>query len=153
MTFDPLVIPFADSGKPARRWSFAAFQVVLLRLAMVGLFTAMLAATDTYAWQHTGIFLALLAVFPSLRRVLLVAAGLLFAYLMPPVNHWLIAQLATDHGSASEWVSIWPAGVAIALLFGIVLCAAFRRYPRSIVARRPLLTLLAVLLSLLLAVS
>ena len=63
------------------------------RLALVVVFTALLAVRGGSRWWQTGLVLALTSAFPQHRKRLLVLAALCWVYLDRPVNSHLLREL------------------------------------------------------------
>lgn len=108
---------------------------------MVAVFTAMMAVTSAPAWPAVAAVLVLTSLLPSKRRALLAVATLGVAFVAPPLDLDLLAELAPARG-AEPWLAAWPAVVVATIAFGAGFTAFVQRRPRSAVGRRPVLTLL-----------
>jgi hypothetical protein len=130
----------------------AASRTVAGRLALVVVFTALLAATRNRVWWQTGVVLALTSLFPARRKVLLALAALCWIYFSPPLSLSRLKELAPRHGS-EQWVWASPLAVAGVLLFAGAYLWLVRRFPASLPGRRPVLVLVAILVALLAALQ
>lgn len=115
------------------------------RLTLVVLFTAMLAGLKCDLWWAIGAFLAATSILPQHRRTIILLAGIGWAALNPPVDHAVLANLAPSHGAA-DFAGYWPIGVAAVWLFAWAYLWLIWQLPKSAMARRPVLCLIAILL-------
>jgi hypothetical protein len=138
------------------------------RLVLVGVASATIAALRMPFWWLIGIVLALTSLLPERRRQVVWIAGLLWMFLMPPLNFELLHDLAPRH-AAGAWLTprvirlvgavgldvnaLALVGVAIVAAFAIVWSYAWatRCYPKSVIGRKPVLGLLLLLFALLAA--
>jgi hypothetical protein len=121
------------------------------RLLLVAAFTVLMAGLRVGNWWALAIVLALTSAFPQHRRAILVPATLLFVFLMPPVDFKVLGELAPARGAGATAVQLgW---VAIPIVWGMAFAFLWvvQRFPKSIVAKRPVTALLAILLLLIFA--
>lgn len=116
------------------------------RLTLVTVFTAMLGGLKCHLWWAIGICLALISIVPRHRRRILLLAGIAWAVLDPPVHLEALGRLAAAHDAAA-WMRYWPIGVVAVWLFAWTSLWAIRRWPRSLIARRPVMSLIGILLA------
>src|SRR5688572_24545767 len=124
--------------------ALAVARTVWGRLALVGVFTAMLGVANATAWWQTGVVLALTSLFPERRRLVLMIAALCWIQLAPPLRLGVLETLAGQHG-AERWLPFWAVPVALVWIFVAAYVWAGRRFPSSAIGRRPLVGLLIVL--------
>lgn len=122
------------------------------RLLLVAAFTGLLAVAGQTAWQAVGLTLALLSVFPSARRPLVIVAALVAVAVAPPLDLVVLDELAAARG-AGEWLGLWPVLVLATLAFGCGYPELVRRRPKSLVGRNPVLALVLLLTALLVAAA
>ena len=161
-TADPILIPAAETGaSPGARTARAIAQ----RLALVALFTAILALRRPETWWQCCIVLAVIAIFPAWRKVIMGIAALGVIYYFPPIvrigtqyadHHYYGSTLLflwerVNYRGENRWLTYWPWVVAAA--FGAFAGFAWfvRRFPKSFPARRPVLLMVVALVALLLA--
>ena len=134
----PLV---AHCKRPAGQWMLVAAFTLLLSLFVT-------------QWLTIGAFLALTTAFPSHRRGVVSAAGILIALAYP---NWLdtpfLGRLAAQQGIAHlpQFAIRLVVAASFALLAG--LAALAYRFPRSLLARRPVLAAVLSFLALAAAAS
>lgn len=114
------------------------------RLAMVAVFSVLLAATRAVAWPGVSLVLALTSILPSWRRVIVGAAAVVAIAFAPPVDLVPLQSVAAGRG-AGLWISLWPLAVAPVLALGLASVHLVRRYPKSFFGRRPVLCLVLLL--------
>jgi hypothetical protein len=131
----------ARCKRPAGQWVLLAAFMLLLSFL-------------TSQWPTIGAFLALATAFPGHRRGVVSAAGILIALAYP---NWLdlpfLDRLASQQGIAHlpQFVVRLVVAASFALLAG--LAALAYRFPRSLVARRPVLAAVLSFFALVAAVS
>ena len=116
------------------------------RLIFVALFTALMGGLQMDWWWVIGICLAATSAFPQHRRAILIPAAVLFAFLMPPLDLTVLKQVGAPRGVSEAMLNLWPIAVPIAWGIAFAFLWVVQRYPRSIVAQRPVTGLIAVLL-------
>src|SRR6187399_2853019 len=114
------------------------------RLALVLIFTALLAGLQMSGWWVIGIVLALTSAFPEHRRVFLIPAAAAFALVTPAVELDVLRELAPLR-TASAFVKFWPVAVPIVWAMAFAYLAVIHRFPKSIVAKRPVIGLVCML--------
>ena len=126
------------------------------RLVLVAIFTALIAGLKMSCWWAIGLVLAATSLFPQQRKAILVVAAAAFAFLMPPVNLPLLRELAPARAANAGGATLWTV-TAVAILSTWAMAFAYlfviHRFPRSVVARRPVTGLLVLLLALVAATS
>ncbi len=118
------------------------------RLLLVVAFTALLAVVGQTAWQAVGLTLALLSVFPSARRPVVIVAALVAVAVAPPLDLEALQAMADARG-AGRWLGLWPLIVVATLAFGVGYPELVRRWPKSWPGRNPVLGLVLLLTALL----
>lgn len=134
-------------GVPVAALAFA--QSTHGRLTLVGAFAALLALTQTAAWPGIAAVLAFTSLWPQHRRLILTVAAVGAVFVAPPVDLEALRVLSTERGAA-RWIAAWPVVVAATIGFGCAYVELVRRSPRSLLGRRPVLMLVALLTVLLL---
>ncbi|MFN2375662.1 MAG: hypothetical protein ABR538_03945 [Candidatus Binatia bacterium] len=125
----------------------AFLQTVAGRVAIVSLFTALLAVLGAPAWPAVGLALLLTTFLPGRRRELLAVATVAVLFVAPPVDLDLLAELGAGRG-AGAWLGAWPLVVAAVLALACVFVTAIGRRPKSLPGRHPVLVLVALLTAL-----
>jgi hypothetical protein len=110
----------------------------------VGVFTLVMWTLSVAHWKPISVFLLATAWFPERRRMWVSIAALCWVVITPPVDLWLVRELAEQH-NAQAWVNAWPLAVPISWLLAYAYLRTIKKYPRSVVARRPLVGLVALL--------
>ncbi len=114
------------------------------RLALVLVFTGLIAGLQMSGWWVIGIVLALTSAFPEHRKVFLIPAAAAFALVTPAVELDVLRELAPQR-AASAFVKFWPVAVPIVWAMAFVYLGIVHRFPKSIVAKRPVIGLVGVL--------
>lgn len=117
------------------------------RVAIVALFTALLAVMGGPAWPAVGLALLLTTFLPGRRRELLAAATVAVVFVSPPLDLDLLAELGAARG-ATAWLGAWPLVVAAVLASACAFVRAVGRQPKSLPGRHPVLVLIALLTAL-----
>ena len=129
---------------PGRAKALALVRTRLGRLVLVAIFTGLIAGLQMSGWWAIGIVLALTSAFPEHRKLFLMPAAAAFAFLVPAVDYAVLSELAPQR-AASAFVKFWPVAVPIVwgMAFGYLWIV--HRFPKSIIAKRPVIGLVGVL--------
>ena len=163
-TAESTLIQPADADLPTGI-RVASLRAVALRLALVGLFTAILALRRPEAWWQACVVLAVISIVPAWRKVVMGIAALGVIYYFTPVfrigtqyadYHYTESTLLflweRVHGrDGNRWLTYWPWVVALVFAMFAAFAWFVRRFPKSFPARRPVLLMVLALIALLLA--
>ena len=121
------------------------------RLLLVLGFTGLMVGLQMGNWWAIAIILALTSAFPQHRRAILVPAALLFVVLAPPVDFAVLHELGTQRGASARAINLGWVAIPIVWAMAFAFLWVVQNFPKSIVAKRPVTALLAILLLLILA--